>query len=174
MNENVMNKNTMQEDLPTAPMTTNDVELVQDTTSGIMGITIQEMMNPKASHMLCTMKNDGTVESKAKIYNSINSPDKKLSECIGETINLKDVICHTVQLIDENTGEVFDTVRSILIDDKGVSYQAVSTGVNNSLSKIFQIFGSPENWEKPLPIKAKQKQTNNGNNKVTIIEVVTK
>lgn len=136
------------------------------------GITPAELMNPATSQMFCTLVDDGTPKSKAKIYNAINNPDKKLSDVIGETIELKDIVAHMIELVDEETGEYLQTLRTVLIDSKGVSYEAVSGGVANAVSRLIQIYGQPNTWTEPVKVKARQKATRNGNNKVTTLEVV--
>lgn len=138
----------------------------------IVMVTASELQNPTKSQMYCSIVDDGTPKSKAKIYNAVNSPDKKLSECIGEVIELKNIVAHEVQLIDEETGEVIRPLRIVLIDKNGVSYEAVSGGVANSISRLLQIFGQPETWTEPIKVKAKQKNTRNGNNKVTTLEII--
>lgn len=136
------------------------------------GVTPAELMNPTQSQMYCTLKDDGTPKSKGMIYNAINNPDKKIADVIGEVILLKNIVAHTVDLVDEQTGEMIQALRVILIDDKGISYEAVSGGIANSLSRLLQIYGQPATWKEPIKIKARQKSTRNGNNKVTTLEVV--
>lgn len=134
-------------------------------------ISPSELMNPKTTEMYCSVQNDGTMESKAKVYNMINNPDKRISDVIGEVIYIKDVLAHSIEVVSEETGEIIQALRTVIIDDKGVSYEAVSQGVTNSLSRIMDIFGQPNTWEKPIPVKPVQKSTRNGNNKVTTLKV---
>lgn len=128
------------------------------------------LLNP-SSDFLCTIVNDGTRESKVKIYNAINATDKKLADHIGEVIEIVDVVAHPVELTHEVTGEVVKTVRTVLIDKDGVSYTAVSGGILNSLQKLFMIFGQPH-WDEPVKVKVKQVGTRNGNNKINTLEAV--
>jgi hypothetical protein len=96
-----------------------------------------------------------TEEEAILIYNASNNPDKRLKDCIGEIISVKDVYCETVELENEQTGELSRSPRIVLIDDKGVSYTCVSFGIFNALKKLMAIFGTPT-WEKPLKLKVKQ------------------
>ena len=147
-------------------------EVTTDVEQGLIGVGIGQLMNAGASaDLYCSIKAD-TFESKASVYNAINAPDKKLSECINMIINVSDVVAHEVTLIDNETGEVTKALRTILVDTNGVTYQAVSVGVANSLQRIFSIFGEPATWKNPLKVKPVQKTTNNGTNKVTLLEVV--
>ena len=149
-----------------------NVELSTDLQSGITGVGVSAFSNPASTSMYCSVVTDGSMKSKASIYNAINSPDKKLDECLGEVIELKDIIAHEVELVDQNTGEVIRPLRTILVDTKGMTYQAVSVGVANSLTRIFQIFGQPGTWETPIKVKPVKKKTNNGTNMVTLLEII--
>lgn len=153
---------------------TNEImnQAIEEAKEEIVLVTPSQLANPTTTQMYCSIKDDGTPKSKARIYNAINSPDKKLSECIGEVLELKNIVAHEVQLIDEETGEVVRVLRTVLIDKNGISYEAVSGGVANSISRLLQIFGQPETWTEPIKVKAKQKNTRNGNNKVTTLEII--
>ena len=134
-------------------------------------VTVSSLSDPGASQMYCSIRDDGTMQSKARIFNSINSPDKRISDCIGETISLANIVAHPIQLVDENSGELIETMRMVLVDDQGVSYEAVSTGIVNAVARILQIFGQPDTWQGPIKVKPVQKGTRNGNNKVTTLKV---
>lgn len=95
-------------------------------------------------------------KEKVQFFNAVNSPDKRVKEMVNTKINLKHVYCETVEFIDQSTGETSPGVRMVLIDEKGVSYQAASKGVFSSLKKLFQIFGTPDTWEAPIPIEIKE------------------
>ena len=134
-------------------------------------VTVSSLADPGASQMYCSIRDDGTMQSKARIFNSINSPDKRISDCIGETISLANIVAHPIQLVDENSGELIETMRMVLVDDQGTSYEAVSTGIVNAVSRILQIFGQPDTWTAPIKVKPVQEGTRNGNNKVTTLKV---
>lgn len=131
-----------------------------------------ELFNAPENALFSSIVDDGTIETKVKIFNAINTPINHLSDFIGETIEVVDVIAHPVELVDETTGELVQAVRTILIDKDGVSYDAVSQGVASALGKIFQLIGKPPWTEIPLKMKIKQVKTRNGNNKVNTIELV--
>lgn len=96
-----------------------------------------------------------TDEEKAHLFNSINNPEKRLSDCINMTINAKDLYIEVVNCTKEETGEITACPRIVIIDDKGVSYQAVSLGIYSALKKVIGIFGAPT-WEKPIKMEVKQ------------------
>lgn len=96
-----------------------------------------------------------TPEDKAKLFRIMNSPEKRLSDCINETIVVKDVYCEKVQVVNKETGVVSSCPRVVLVDKDGIGYQSVSFGVFGSLKKLFQVYGVPT-WEPGIPVKVKQ------------------
>lgn len=96
-----------------------------------------------------------TDEEKASLFNAINNPEKRLADCINMTIKAKDLYIEVVNCTNEETGEITACPRIVIIDDKGVSYQAVSLGIYSALKKVIQIFGTPT-WEKPIKLEVKQ------------------
>lgn len=118
-----------------------------------------------------------TKEDKIKLYNIKLSPSHKLKDFINSTIKLKDVyidICYFNKVDDKGNEYVDKCPRTILIDDIGNSYQAISKGVFNALKSIFTIFGTPDTWEKCLEIKPllKTRMKNGQPQNVLTIEIV--
>lgn len=135
---------------------------------------VDELKNPMGN-FFCSMVDDGSRKSKIAIYNAINSADESLGDHIGETISVVDVVAHPVQLTNEETGEIVECLRTVLITKEGKSYVAVSQGITSALSKIFSIVGMPTGgaWhDEPVKMKIRQVKTRNGNNKVNTIELV--
>lgn len=96
-----------------------------------------------------------TDEEKAHLFNAINNPEKRLADCINMKIKAKDLYIEVVNCTNEETGEITACPRIVIIDDKGVAYQAVSLGIYSALKKVIQIFGAPT-WEKPITLEVKQ------------------
>lgn len=110
-------------------------------------------------------------EEKIDFYNQVNTPQKRLKEMINMEINLKHVYAETIMFIDQETGEGTPGVRMVFIDDKGVSYQAASKGVYSCTQKLFQIFGMPSEWKKPVKIRPKE-ISKGPNSNVLVFEIV--
>lgn len=94
--------------------------------------------------------------TKAVYFTATNNTQHRIREVIGETIMVKDVYVSTVTIVDDETGEVRQAPRIILIDENGIGYAACSKGVFNSLKNLFQAYGFPPEWESPLPIIPRQ------------------
>jgi hypothetical protein len=100
-----------------------------------------------------TTLNGSSRKDRAQALNAINAPESKgVSDYIGKTINLVNVVCHGISMQNEETGEMNNVTRTILIDSEGNRYACISKGVVESLNKIFGIFGLPSSWEEPLPV----------------------
>lgn len=93
-----------------------------------------------------------TKEDKAKLFRIMNNPDKRLSDCINETLEITDVYIEPVQVENQATGEQEIVPRIVLIDKDGTSYQCVSIGIYSALQKIISLFGEPA-WKEPIPLK---------------------
>lgn len=113
--------------------------------------------------------NPKTDKEKKEFFNLVNSTEKRVGDMINEVINVKHVYVEIVNCVEKESGEITQCPRTVLIDDKGVGYQAVSIGVFSGLKKVFQIFGLPQTWEKPIPLKVKQ--ITKGERKILTFEV---
>lgn len=102
-----------------------------------------------------------TVEDKKALYNAINSPDFRIADMINKPIKIRDALIMTVALSDDDTGEVREMPRSILIDTEGKTYTAVSSGIASSLRNIFSVFGTLH-FDDGLEMTVKQVQTKKG------------
>lgn len=107
-----------------------------------------------AKTTFCSLAAD-TREEKANLFKAMNNPEKRLGDCINMVIMAKDIYCEVVDCLNQQTGEVTQCPRIVIIDDKGVGYQAVSIGIYSALKKIIQVFGAPT-WNEPIPLEIKQ------------------
>lgn len=120
-----------------------------------------------AKTQFCSMMAQ-TEDERASLFNAMNNPDKRLADCINMTINAKDIYVEVVDCTNEETGEVRACPRIVIIDDKGVSYQAVSLGIYSALKKVIQVYGAPT-WA--TPIKLKVVQVSKGTRKMLTLNV---
>lgn len=120
---------------------------------------IKELSQPE-SNAFCSIKED-SLEAKKLVYNASNNPTHKIDDYINKEIALKDVFVEIIELANENTGELEQAPRIVLIDDKGESYQCVSNGIFGSLKKLMAIFGEPT-WEEAIHVVVKQVKVKRG------------
>lgn len=103
------------------------------------------------------------VDTKAKktLFNATSNP-QKITSMIGKTLDLLHFYVEIIQVISEQTGEIVNVPRVVLIDAKGNGYQAVSIGMYNAVKRIVSMFGMPETWNEPLKVEVQQIEVKNG------------
>lgn len=84
-------------------------------------------------------------KDKVTLFNAVTTPDK-LADQINKQINLRHIYVEIIQVQSEQTGELVNAPRVVLIDDKGHGYQSVGTGIYNAAKRIIGIFGDPADW----------------------------
>lgn len=110
-----------------------------------------------------------TDQDKAKLFNAMNNPDMRLADMINMKLRAKDLYIEVVNCTNTETGEVTPCPRIVIIDDKGVSYQAVSLGIYSALKKVIQVYGAPT-WKNPITLEVKQ--VTKGERKMLTLNVV--
>ena len=98
-----------------------------------------------------------------KLFNAM-SDAQPLNEHLGEIIYMVDYVAEVidVQVEDENgnkTGETRPAVRTVIIDDQGIAYQAVSDQLVKGLRRLFILLGSPETWDAPQAIMVTEQRS---------------
>lgn len=123
---------------------------------------IASMTEGKPS-MLTTIPTD-TFEGKRVAYGLMTTSESLEDQgMLGKPFNLANVIVHAVEMTDDETGAKFETARTILVDDEGNGYAAVSMGIFSALEDIFAFFGQPSEWENGiLPVEVVQRKTRKG------------
>ena len=94
-------------------------------------------------------------------YNAVTNPTGKLKEHINEMLNLVHVSVEPIEVKRED-GTTNIAPRIVLVTDAGESYSCVSVGVYAALKRIFSLFGTPDTWKNPLPIKPVLQATKKG------------
>ena len=122
--------------------------------TAIEKVNLSQELSENATSVYCSVQG-GDRKTKALVYNASNNPEHKVADFINKIINVKDVLVEIIQVENEETGEVEEAPRVVLIDDKGAAYQAVSAGMFSAVKKAIQIFGQPT-WDEPLPMLIKQ------------------
>lgn len=126
-------------------------------------LDVSSMFANDGSNMFMTVKNE-TEEEKIALFNAINGDEentKRIADMINLEISVKDVIVQAISIPDEDTGEIKDLPRAIIIGEKGEKYEAVSLGVISSLQTLFAVFGPPT-YEPAKRMIVRQVATKNG------------
>lgn len=109
-----------------------------------------------------------TEEEKKQLFNTLETCDALLNDCVGTEIELKDIYVEERQTVDEETGELKTKYRTILFDVNGQTYATGSYGIYNIIKKIVRIYGLPTEWENPLKVKVAKRPIGNGKQSLTL------
>lgn len=102
-----------------------------------------------------TIKNDGERSTQIKMYNAI-AEAVSLRDNVNKEIVVTDYMAHPVKLLDEETGEVANVLRVILVCEDGSSFAAMSGGIRNSIERIVAMAG-PAPWAPGIRMVAVEK-----------------
>lgn len=98
----------------------------------------------------CTMVAEDN-KAKARLFNACSNP-AKLSDNINIPIDMIHFYVEIIQCVSENSGELVNVPRVVIIDKTGKGYQAVSVGIYNAIKRIVSMYGNPTTWAEPLTI----------------------
>lgn len=93
-----------------------------------------------------------------------------IADHLGQTINVSNVVMQRAEFTNEQTGEIEDGIRVILVDDKGKSYVGASKGMLNSIQTLLGLLPPVSQWPAPVPVKVVEKKARLG--KFFTIELV--
>lgn len=102
-----------------------------------------------------------SIEDKMSLFAAVNDAEK-LSDNLNKEIAVSNIVVQQVDVTDENSGEVTQQPRVIIIDDKGKAYSAISIGLLSSIKNIIAFLGDPNDWPKPIVFKTVEKRARNG------------
>lgn len=111
------------------------------------------------------------MEERKNLFNALEQADVLLNDVVGAEFELKDVYIHRFERINEETGEVEPKVRIILFDSEGKTYACGSFGIFNILCRMFEVFGTPNQWEQPLKVRVVKKDIKD-NKKMLSLELI--
>lgn len=144
---------------------TNDLTVQEDAKHEM---SVQEQFGNAEQEVFTSIVDDGTLESKAIVFNAMNDTDYALRDYVGKVIEITNFVAHKITLEDERTGEITNATRCVFIDKDGKTYGTVSSGINQSMVKLFGTVGFPATWDNPLPIKVMEKTGRRGFRFLTI------
>lgn len=91
-----------------------------------------------------------------------------LSDHLGETIDLANIVAQVVEVADEE-GVLNEATRVILVDANGNAFAGLSDGLFRSVQNIISILGHPATWPQPYPMKVVEKRSRRGFKFYTIV-----
>lgn len=118
-------------------------------------ITTSTAANPLAgmtvtNGIFTTVKGED-FDTKAKIFNAVNDA-KPVSDLSGKPFEIADMVIESTEFVNEKTGEIEPSVRTIFITPSGDAYQAFSGPIFNAAKRILTLLGEPSQWPDPLKV----------------------
>lgn len=90
-------------------------------------------------------------DSRRKIFSAVNDA-KPVSDLQGKPFVIADLVIEATEFVNEKTGEVEPSVRTIFITPDGDAYQAFSGPVFNAAKRLLGLLGEPESWPEPVKV----------------------
>ena len=124
----------------------------------------------KAGHgAYCSMH---ALNNKARVtlFNACTNP-KKISDMINKRIKVMHIYIEIIQVLSEQSGEMVNAPRVILIDEQGNGYQAVSNGIYNAVKRMYALFGDPGDWDAPHTVEVQHVSLKDGQHTFNLLMV---
>lgn len=126
---------------------------------------IENAMENSATLTFSAPKTDA---ERAELFNALSAKSINISEMIGKVIRLSNVVFQGRNFTEEDTGEYRKAMRVIFIDDEGGVYHSYSTGVLNSVKTFLSVYGTPDTWDKPIPVTVERVTLKSGGQTFTL------
>lgn len=133
----------------------NEIEQISNMVDSVLEV------NGMANGAIHTTIDMSTDEGKDAVYSALQDA-AKIDEHLNEVIHLKDVVTQNMQMVNEQTGELQNTVRVILIDADGNAYTAISSVIMSAINTMFSVYGMPSTWSAPKDVVVTERRSRNG------------
>lgn len=133
-------------------------EMTNRSEANTAALAVADVMNTGAAYTDLDLKDR---KQAVAFYNATANPQYKLKEHVNEVINLAHVSVECCEVNNED-GDRQIAPRIVLIDANGSTFSCVSTGIYNSLKRLFALVGTPDTWTEPVPIKPTLVSTKKG------------
>lgn len=100
-------------------------------------------------------------EGKATLLMALQGENASLGDMIGEEIEISHLVVHNVEVLDEDTGELLERDRIVIVQPDGTMLSAVSQGIRKSVQLLCALYRLPP-YDPPLRVKIVQTNTKRG------------
>lgn len=97
------------------------------------------------------------IEAKKTVFTAVNDAEP-LSDHLGEILDVVDIVAHKVEVANEETGEIDEATRVVLLTADGKALASVSVGIQGAVRNILAFLGEPSTWDgavKLVPVERK-------------------
>lgn len=124
-------------------------------------VVSNEIMNAKENLSVWASFTPETASEKMALYNALSAKSTNISELMGKTFRVLNVVFQGREFTNEETKELEKNLKVIIITDNGI-YHSYSRGIINSVQSILEMFGLPGQWEQPLEFAVERVALKNG------------
>jgi len=97
------------------------------------------------------------IDAKKRVFVAVNDAEP-LSDHLGETLDVVDIVAHKVEVANEESGEIGEATRVVLLTADGKALASVSVGIQGAVRNILAFLGEPSTWDgavKLIPVEKK-------------------
>lgn len=128
-----------------------------DNSKALMAFNTENTELGTVQHFIDTSTFDG----KVKLYSALQNAEK-LADHLNEPLHMVNAVAQSVQVTDEQTGEMTNSARVIIVTDDDKAYAATSPTLLAGLNTMFGIFGTPNTWKQPIAVKVVEHRSRRG------------
>ena len=97
------------------------------------------------------------IEAKKRVFVAVNDAEP-LSDHLGEILDVVDIVAHKVEVANEESGEIGEATRVVLLTSDDRALASVSVGIQVAVRNILAFLGAPSTWDgavKLIPVERK-------------------
>lgn len=128
-----------------------------DNSKALMAFNTENTELGTVQHFIDTSTFDG----KVRLYSALQNAEK-LADHLNEPLHMVNAVAQSVQVTDEQTGEMTNSARVIIVADDDKAYAATSPTLLAGLNTMFGIFGTPNTWKQPIAVKVVERRSRRG------------
>lgn len=128
-----------------------------DNSKALMAFNTENTELGTIQHFIDTSTFDG----KVRLYSALQNAEK-LADHLNEPLHMVNAVAQSVQVTDEQTGEMTNSARVIIVTDDDKAYAATSPTLLAGLNTMFGIFGTPNTWKQPIAVKVVERRSRRG------------
>lgn len=114
-----------------------------------------------------TVKGDD-IEAKKTVFSAVNDAEP-LSDHLGESLKVVDIVAHKVEVANEESGEIDEATRIVLITEDGQALASVSLGIQGAVRNILAFLGEPSTWDGAVTLVPMEKKGRRGFRYMTLM-----
>lgn len=119
------------------------------------------------SGVFTTVKGDD-IEAKKTVFSAVNDAEP-LSDHLGKPLKVVDIVAHKVEVANEESGEIEEATRIVLITDDGKALASVSLGIQGAVRNILAFLGEPSTWDGAVTLIPMEKKGRRGFRYMTLM-----